>query len=517
MPEEDPRILELRARREKTSQGGGPDRIARQHARGKLTAHERLDLLLDPATFQEIEAFALSIADDDCLPIERIPGDGVVTGYGTIAGRPVFAYAQDFTVHGGALGHTHARKICRLMDLAARTGAPIIGLIDSGGARIQEGVHSLAGYAEVFRRNAQYSGIVPQVSLLLGPCAGGAAYSPALTDLLIMVENTAYMFLTGPDVIKTVTGEIVDFETLGGAHIHLAVSGTTHLTAPTDREAIALCRRVLEYLPSNHLENPPCQPTADDPGRMDEALNAIVPPDPTIPYCMHEVIQRIVDLGSFLELQPAYATNAIVGFARLAGHPVGLVAQQPSVMAGVIDIDSADKITRFVRLCDCFNLPILTLVDTPGFLPGVDQEHRGIIRHGAKILYAYSEASVPKISLVTRKAYGGAYVVMSSKPLGADLALAWPTAEIAVMGPEAAVNLLYRKQLDAASDPAAEHARLLAEYRAAFLNPYRAAAAGAIDDVVEPSETRPRLIAALAMLRQKYAPTPARKHGNIPV
>ncbi len=517
MPEEDPRILELRAMRDTVLQGGGPERAARQHARGKLTARERLDLLLDPGTFQELEAFAMTLGDQDNLPMERTAGDGVVVGYGAIAGRTVFVYAQDFTVLGGALGEVHSRKICRVMDMAVRSGAPIIGLIDSGGARIQEAVHSLGGYGEVFRRNAQYSGIVPQISIMLGPCAGGAAYSPALTDILIMVEKTSYMFLTGPDVIKTVTGEVVDFENLGGANVHLAVSGTTHFTAPSDQEAIALCRRVLDYLPSNHVENPPFQPSTDDPARMDEALNHLVPLDPTAPYSMHEAIWRVVDLGSFLELQAGYAGNAVVGLARLAGHPVGIVAQEPSVMAGVIDINAADKITRFVRLCDCYNIPIVTLVDSPGFLPGVDQEHRGIIRHGAKVLFAYSEATVPKVCVITRKAYGGAYVVMSSKYLGTDVNLAWPSAEIAVMGPEGAVNILYRKQIEAAADPVAEHSRLVAEYRQQFLNPYKAAGAGAVDDVIEPCETRPRLIAALTMLRQKYAPSPTRKHGNIPV
>lgn len=517
MPEVDPRILELRARREKTREGGGAERIARQHARGKLSARERLDLLMDPATFQELDTFAMPIADEQCLPVERTPGDGVVTGYGLIAGRPAYVYAQDFTVQGGALGEMHSRKICRVMDMAARSGAPIIGLIDSGGARIQEGVHSLAGYAEIFRRNAQYSGIVPQISLMLGPCAGGAAYSPALTDVLIMVEKTSYMFLTGPEVIKTVTGEVVDSESLGGANVHLSVSGTTHFSAGSDQEAIQLARLVLSYLPANHIENPPYTPSSDFAGRMDEGLNSIVPLDPGMAYSMHEVIEGIVDQGSFLEFQAGYACNAAVGLARLDGYPVGIVAQEPSVMAGVLDIDSADKITRFVRLCDCFNLPIVTFVDSPGFLPGVDQEHRGIIRHGAKVLFAYSEATVPKISIVTRKAYGGAYVVMSSKYLGTDVAFAWPSAEIAVMGPEGAVNILNRKQIESAADPAAERARLAKEYKERFLTPYGAASAGAIDDVIEPTETRLRVITALAALRNKYVPSPARRHGNIPV
>ncbi|NLG98290.1 MAG: acyl-CoA carboxylase subunit beta [Chloroflexi bacterium] len=517
MSTEDPRILELRAKREKLREGGGAERIKRQHAKGKLTARERLDLLLDPGSFHELETFAMTIGDDQTLPVEKTPGDGVVTGHGCIDGRTVFVYAQDFTVLGGALGETHSRKICRVLDLAAQSGAPVIGLIDSGGARIQEGVHSLGGYGEIFRRNARYSGIVPQISLMLGPCAGGAAYSPALTDILIMVEKTSYMFLTGPEVIKTVTGEVVDFETLGGANTHLGISGTTHFSAPSDQEALALCRKVLSYLPSNHIENPPRRPCDDDPNRMDEALNAIVPLDPTQAYNMHEVIERVVDRGSFLELQAAFARNAVIGFARMDGYPVGIVAQEPSVMAGVLDIDSADKIARFVRLCDCFNVPIITFVDSPGFLPGVDQEHRGVIRHGAKVLYAYSEASVPKISVITRKAYGGAYVVMSSKYLGTDLNFAWPSAEIAVMGPEGAVNILYRKQIESAANPEAERARLVKEYRERFLTPYAAAGAGAVDDVIEPRETRMRLIAGLAALREKFVPSPVRRHGNIPM
>ncbi len=517
MPEEDPRILELRTMRQKAQEGGGADRIERQHAKGKLTARERLEKLLDPGSFQELDMYTMTLADEDCLPTERSAGDGVVTGYGRVDGRTVYVYAQDFTILGGSLGEIHSRKICRVMDMAAHNGSPIIGLIDSGGARIQEAVHSLGGYGEVFRRNAQYSGIVPQISLMLGPCAGGAAYSPALTDILIMVEKTSHMFLTGPDVIRMVTGEIVDFENLGGANIHLSLSGTTHFTAANDQHALAICRKVLSYLPSNHIENPPFQLTLDEPGRMDEALNQIVPLDPTQAYSMHEVVERVMDDASFLELQSGFARNALVGLARLDGYPVGVVAQEPLVMAGVIDIDAADKITRFVRLCDCFNLPIITFVDSPGFLPGVDQEHRGIIRHGAKVLYAYSEAMVPKISIVTRKAYGGAYVVMSSKYLGTDLNLAWPSAEIAVMGPEGAVNILYRKQIEMAQDKVSERKRLEDEYRKRFLSPYMAAGAGAIDDVIEPRETRPRLISALAALRDKFVPSPARKHGNSPV
>ncbi len=516
MPE-DPRILELRERRESIRLGGGKSRIAAQHAKGKFTARERLEMLLDPGTFLELDTYVLPIGDELCLPVEKSTGDGVVTGMGQIEGRPVFVYAQDFTVLGGSLGEMHSRKICRVMDMAVANGAPIIGIIDSGGARIQEGVHSLGGYGEIFRRNAQYSGIVPQISLMLGPCAGGAAYSPALTDILIMAEKTSYMFLTGPDVIRTVTGEVVDVENLGGANVHLAISGTTHFSAASEKDAIALARSVLSYLPSNHIENPPHIVSTDHPGRMEDGLNNVVPVDPGMAYAMLDVINCVVDKGSFLEMQAGFASNAVVGFARMDGYPVGIVAQDPSVMAGVIDIDAADKITRFVQLCDCYNLPIVTFVDSPGFLPGVEQEHRGIIRHGAKVLFAYSEACVPKISIVTRKAYGGAYVVMSSKYLGTDLTLAWPSAEIAVMGAEGAVNILYRKQIADSTDPEAERKRFLDEYRQRFLTPYMAASTGAIDDVIEPRETRARVIAALAVLRNKYAPSPSRKHGNVPV
>ena len=444
-------------------------------------------------------------------------GDGVVTGFGKVNGRTVYLYSQDFTVQGGALGEMQGRKICRVMDLAVQSGAPIIGLIDSGGARIQEGVRSLGGYAEIFRRNAQYSGIVPQISLILGPCAGGAAYSPALTDMIIMVEKQSYMFLTGPDVIRSVTGEEIDSETLGGAATHLNVSGLAHLVARDEDDAIFLARIVLDYLPANQVENPPLTACNDDLNRMPEELNSIVPLDPGIAYSMHEVIQALVDCGTFVELQSGFARNAIIGLGRLGGMSVGIVAQEPSVMAGVIDIDAADKICRFVRFCDCFNIPLVTFVDSPGFLPGVDQEHRGIIRHGAKVLYAYSEASVPKISVVTRKAYGGAYVVMSSKFLGTDISYGWPSAEIAVMGPEGAANILYRKQIDAAEDRAAERARLTEDYRKKFLNPYAAAAADYLDEVIEPRETRVRLIAALHALRDKVTASLPRKHGNIPV
>ncbi len=517
MPEEDPRILELRATRAKAKLGGGEARIARQHAKGKLTAHERLELLLDPGTFQELEPFALQEHNPLETKDEKFLGDGVVTGYGTIQGRTVYAYAQDFTVAGGSLGLMQGRKICKAMDLAVQTGSPIIGLIDSGGARIQEGVYSLGGYGEIFRRNAQYSGIIPQISVIMGPCAGGASYSPALTDLIVMVDKQAFMFLTGPEVIKTVTGEIIDQELLGGADAHLALSGTAHFKAADDKDALDLVRVILSYLPSNNADNPPVLDTGDDPQRMDEVLNSLVPLDPAEPYSMHTAIEHIVDRGTFLELQAAWARNAIIGLARLGGMPVGIVSQEPSMLAGVMDIDAADKICRFVHMCDSFNIPLVTFVDLPGFLPGSDQEHRGIIRHGAKVLFAYSNASVPKISVITRKAYGGAMIVMSSKMLGADIAYAWPSAEIAVMGPEGAANILFRKQIDSAADPAAERARIIADYRDRFLNPYAAAAADYIDDVIEPRETRYKIITALMALRDKSAPGLPRKHGNSPV
>jgi propionyl-CoA carboxylase beta chain len=517
MPQDDPRILQLRAMREKARQGGGAERISRQHAKGKLTARERLDVLLDPGTFNELEPYLTHQGDELGLATEKYLGDGVVTGYGQVDGRTVYFYAQDFTVYGGTLGEMQSHKICRVMDLALRNGVPMIGLIDSGGARIQEGIRALGAYAEIFRRNALYSGVIPQISVMLGPCAGGAAYSPALTDLIIMVDKNSYMFLTGPEVIKAVTGEDIDAESLGGSDVHMMISGVAHLAAPSEYEALRLCRRVLGYLASNNVENPPFTPPTDDPLRMDDELNSIVPLDSTVPYDMLDVITRIVDRDTFVEIQPTWARNVIVGLARMGGHSVGIVAQQPMVMAGVIDIDASDKITRFVRTCDCFNVPLVTLVDSPGFLPGIDQEHAGIIRHGAKVLYAYSEATVPKISVITRKGYGGAYVVMSSKYLGTDVNFAWPSAEIAVMGAEGAVKIVYRRQIEQAADPKAERDRLVEDYRARFNNPYYAASAGYIDDIIEPRETRAKIIISLAALRDKYAPAPPRKHGNMPV
>jgi acetyl-CoA carboxylase carboxyltransferase component len=515
--QEDPRILELRQMRAKAMTGGGEKRIQKQKAKGKLIARERVVILLDPGTFNELEPFITSPDDELGLAKEKFLGDGVITGFGQIEGRTVYVYAQDFTIYGGTLSEMQSHKICRVMDLALRNGAPCIGLLDSGGARIQEGVRALGGYAEIFRRNAQFSGVIPQISLMLGPCAGGAAYSPALQDLIIMVEKHSYMFLTGPEVIKAVTGEAVDSESLGGAEVHMSVSGVAHLSAASEKEALKLARRALSYLPSNNVENPIFVPPNDDPLRMDASLNHIIPLDPAEPYNMHGVIQTIVDKDSFLEIQPRWAQNAIVGLARIGGHSVGIVAQEPSRLAGVIDIDASDKMTRFVRMCDCFNVPLVTFVDSPGFLPGIAQEHGGIIRHGAKLLYAYSEATVPKITIITRKAYGGAYVVMSSKYLGTDVTYAWPSAEIAVLGAEGAANILFKKQIESSDDPSRERKRLAQEYRQKFNNPYYAAGAGYLDEIIEPRETRPKIIAALGALRDKYSPAPPRKHGNIPV
>ena len=517
MTQEDPRILELRKMRAKALEGGGAERITKQKAKGKLTARERIEILLDRDTFNEIEPFITHQGDEMNLLTEKFYGDGVITGYGQINGRTVYLYSQDFTIYGGTLSEMQSHKICRAMDLAVRNGVPFISLIDSGGARIQEGVRSMGGYAEIFRRNAQYSGVIPQIAVMLGPCAGGAAYSPALQDLVIMVEKSSFMFLTGPDVIKAVTGEVIDAESLGGADVHMSVSGVAHVSVKSEQDALALVRHYLAYLPSNNVENPPFIQLIDSPAHMDDELNAIIPLDPSTPYIMHQVIERIIDKGSFFEIQPSWARNAIVGLARIGGHSVGIVGQEPAVMAGVIDIDASDKMTRFVRMCDCFNIPLVTFVDSPGFLPGIAQEHGGIIRHGAKLLYAYSEATVPKICIITRKAYGGAYVVMSSKYLGTDVTYAWPSAEIAVIGAEGAANILFKKQIESAADPAAERKRLASEYREKFNNPYYAAAGGYVDDIIEPRESRPKIIASLSALRDKYAPAPPRKHGNIPV
>ena len=509
------RTSKLNKLRELSKLGGGEKRIQRQHEKGKMTARERINQLLDPASFHELESFvAQDMASRNDL--ESI-SNGVVTGYGQIDGRKVFVYAQDFTVMGGSLGEMQSHKICRVMDLAAQTGSPIIGLIDSGGARIQEGVYSLKGYAEIFRRNALYSGVIPQISVILGPCAGGAAYSPALTDFIIMVEEKSYMFITGPNVIKEITGEEIDFENLGGAQVHSTTSGVVSLTAADETGSLAHVRKLLSYIPPNNVENPPDSTTDDDPFRMDESLNAIIPEDSTKPYNMHSILNSVVDRHSFFEIQPAFAPHAVIGFARFNGSPVGIVAQEPSALAGIIDIDASDKIARFVRFCDAFNIPLVTFVDSPGFLPGVNQEHKGIIRHGAKMLYAYSEASVPKISVVTRRAYGGAYIVMSSKYLGTDITYAWPSAQIAVMGAEGAVKILYRKEMNAAEDPAAERQKRIEDYKEKYLTPYTAAKAGIIDEVILPAETRSKIISALSVIREKQIHHPARKHGNSPM
>ena len=514
MPTNEERSARLDALRAESRLGGGQERIDQQHARGKLTARERLELLLDADSFVELDAF---VTNRNPEVETAFLGDGVVTGHGMIDGRLVFVFSQDFTVFGGSLSEAYAEKICKVMDLAMKVGAPIIGLNDSGGARIQEGVVSLGGYADIFLRNTLASGVVPQLSVVLGPCAGGAVYSPAITDFTIMVEGTSYMFVTGPNVVKAVTHEDVDAERLGGAMTHTTVSGVAHIAAHDEAEALAMARRILDHLPQNNLADAPLGPVSDPADRRDTALDEIVPDDPSKPYDMHRVIELVFDDGDFLEIQPGWAPNILTGFARLGGRSVGIVAQQPAVLAGALDIDASTKAARFVRTCDCFNVPLVTLVDVPGFLPGVAQEHGGIIRHGAKLLYAYCEATVPKLTVITRKAYGGAYDVMSSKHVRGDINLAWPTAEIAVMGAEGAVNVLYRDEIDAAADPVAERARLVADYEERFANPYVAAARGYVDDVIKPSDTRPRLIAALAMLADKRDTNPPKKHGNIPL
>ena len=511
--QDDPRLEDLQALKEEARKGGGEARIEKQHAKGKMTARERLDKFLDPGTFQELQMFALTPSDER----EPTPGDGVVTGWGEVDGRTVYVFAQDFTVLGGSVSLTHARKIVRVMEMAMNSGAPIVGFLDSGGARIQEGILALQGYGEVFYNNALASGVIPQISVMMGPCAGGAAYSPALTDFIVMTQETAMVFITGPDVVKSVTGEEISHQGLGGAEVHYSVSGVGHFLGRDEEETIAITKRLLSYLPSNNVENPPAVESSDDPNRTDPALNSLVPEDPNVPYDMKTAIRSVVDRNSFMEVQAGWAQNAVVGFARLDGRSVGIVAQQPMMMAGVLDINASDKIARFVRFCDAFNLPLVTFVDSPGFLPGTAQEHGGIIRHGAKALYAYIEATVPKISVVTRKAYGGAYIVMSSKSIGADLHLAWPSAEIAVMGPEGAVNILNRRELAKAEDPEALREELVEQYRVKYANPYRAAEQGIIDDVIEPAQTRPVLIAALRALREPVRQRPAKKHGNMPL
>jgi len=498
-------------------QGGGEERVAKLHAEGRLTARERVELLLDPGSFQETGVFVEHRTTDFGMADRRIPGDGVVAGYGTVQGRLAFVFAQDFTVFGGTLSEENAKKICNVMDQAIENGAPIIGLNDSGGARIQEGVQSLGGYAEIFLRNTIASGVVPQISAVLGPCAGGAVYSPAITDFVFMVKGTSHMFVTGPNVIKTVTNEDVSFEDLGGAMSHNTKSGVAHFAVEDDEACLAAIRRLLSFLPQNNVDDPPRRETNDPPDRMEARLESIVPPEPNKPYDMKEVIRLVVDDGDLFEVHEHFAPNIVVGFARLDGRPVGVVGNQPAMLAGVLDIKSSTKAARFVRFCDAFNVPLVTFEDVPGFLPGTEQEWGGIIRHGAKLLYAYCEATVPKLTVVVRKAYGGAYDVMSSKHIRGDYNVAWPQAELAVMGAEGAVNIVYRKEIESAKDPASTRARLIEEYNEKFANPYVAAALGYLDDVIEPKETRPRLIRALRMLSNKRQSLPPKKHGNIPL
>jgi len=511
------RFEELRRRHAEAELGGGEERIRRQHKAGKKTARERLELLLDPGSFLEIDRFVVHQSHDFDMQGQKVLGDGVVTGSGRVHGRPVFVFAQDFTVFGGSLSEAYARKICKVMDLATKTGVPVIGLNDSGGARIQEGVVSLAGYADIFLRNTLASGVVPQISAVMGPCAGGAVYSPAITDFVFMVKNTSYMFVTGPDVIRAVTHEAVSADELGGATTHATTSGVAHFAADSEEECLALIRELLTFLPPNNVDDPPLRPTRDPVDRRDASLQALVPEQPNKPYDMKEVVRTVLDDHYFFEVHAGFAPNLIVGFGRLGGRPVGIVANQPAHLAGCLDINASVKGARFVRFCDCFNIPLVTFEDVPGFLPGTGQEYGGIIKHGAKLLYAYCEATVPKLTVITRKAYGGAYDVMSSKHIRGDANFAWPTAEIAVMGPEGAVNILYRREMDAAADPAAFREAKIREYREKFANPYVAAERGYVDEVIEPRDTRARLCALLEILKTKRDSNPPRKHGNIPL
>ncbi|MBX7138132.1 MAG: acyl-CoA carboxylase subunit beta [Oligoflexia bacterium] len=511
---------ELKRRNALAELGGGEERIAKQHEAGKLTARERINQLLDPGTFEELDRFVTHRSENFGLKEKKFYGDGVVTGAGKVNGRTVYVFAQDFTVFGGSLAAYHAKKICKVMDLAASTGAPVIGLNDSGGARIQEGVESLGGYADIFLRNTIFSGVIPQISLVLGPCAGGAVYSPAITDFVLMVDRTSHMFITGPDVIKAVTKEEVSKDVLGGAETHNAVSGVAHFISANDQECLATCKRLLSYLPQNNLDPVPRVLSGDLASREEPELNAIVPEQPNHPYDMHKIINLIADGGEFFEVQPLFAQNMLIGFIRLDGYSIGVVANQPQVLAGCLDINASVKAARFVRFCDCFNIPLLTLVDVPGFLPGVNQEHGGIIRHGAKLLYAFAEATVPKVTVITRKAYGGAYDVMSSKHIRGDLNFAYPTAEVAVMGPEGAVNIIFRHEIEAAEKQgkaAAVRDKLIKEYREKFANPWEVAELGFIDAVIEPSKTRQRLIEGFSLLKGKRLSNPPKKHGNIPL
>jgi len=511
------RFEELHRRNQAAEAGGGPERVERQHKAGKKTARERLEVLLDKGSFAEVDRLVLHQSRDFGMDTQRIPGDGVVTGSGRIHGRPVFAFAQDFTVFGGSLSESYARKICKIMDLAMKTGVPVIGLNDSGGARIQEGVVSLAGYADIFLRNTLASGVVPQISAVMGPCAGGAVYSPAITDFVFMVKHSSYMFVTGPDVIKAVTHEEVSFEELGGASTHGTISGVAHFAAESEDECLALIRELMTFLPQNNAEDPPIRPSTDPADRVDEELQTVVPDQPNKPYDIKDIVRPVLDDRYFFEVQAEYAPNIVIGFGRLGGRPVGVVANQPAHLAGCLDISASLKAARFVRFCDCFNIPLVTFVDVPGFLPGTAQEFGGIIKHGAKLLYAYCEATVPKLTVITRKAYGGAYDVMSSKHIRGDANFAYPTAEIAVMGPDGAVNILYKREMDAAKNPAALKEEKTREYREKFANPYIAAERGYVDEVIEPRDTRRRLIQALEVLHTKRDSNPPRKHGNIPL
>jgi propionyl-CoA carboxylase beta chain len=516
-PNVDEKIKRLRETSEQAKLGGGQKRIDEQHAKGKLTARERVELLLDPGSFNELDKFVVHQCTEFGIAEKKFLGDGVVTGYGTINGRLVYVFSQDFTVFGGSLGEMFAKKVCKLMDLALKTGAPVIGLNDSGGARIQEGVASLAGYGDIFFRNVISSGVVPQISAIMGPCAGGAVYSPALTDFIIMVDKTSHMFITGPDVVKAALGQEVTFEELGGAMVHSQTSGVAHFIAKDEEHCIQIIRKLLSYLPSNYLEDPPSVEPRDDPNRTDETLAHVLPDDPDKPYDVKEIIIRIVDNSEFLEIQPLWAQNILIGFARLNGRTIGIVANQPMHYAGALDIESSMKAGRFIRFCDCFNIPIITFVDVPGFLPGMEQEHGGIIKHGSKLLYAYCEATVPKITVILRKDYGGAYDVMGSKHSGADINYAWPTAEIAVMGPHGAINIIFRKEISEAVDQEQKRTELVSEYRQKFASPYIAAQKGYVDEVIEPAETRLKLISALESLTTKRELRPSRKHGNVPL
>lgn len=511
------KINELRKRKEKIEEGGGKEKIEERHKKGKLTARERILQLLDEDTFCEIDAFIEHRCSDFGMEKNKVAGEGVVTGYGKINGRQVCVYAQDFTVIGGSLGQMHAAKICKVQDMAIKLGCPCIGINDSGGARIQEGIDALRGYGDIFYRNVQASGVIPQICVIMGPCAGGAVYSPALMDFILMTDKTANMFITGPQVVKAVTGEQVSAEELGGAFVHSKTSGVASLMFPDEISTLEGVKKLLSYIPQNNLEDVPLENTEDDPNRTDEELSAILPDSPNKPYDVKEIIKRVVDNGEFFELQPLFATNIVICFARLDGKSVGIIANQPNSMAGVLDINAADKAARFIRFCDSFNIPLVTLVDTAGYLPGVGQEHNGVIRHGAKLLYAYSEATAPKITLIIRKSYGGAYIAMCSKHLGADMVYAWPSAEIAVMGPDGAANIIFKKDIDKADDPKKVRAEKIEEYKKEFANPYRAAVRGYVDDVIEPEYTRSYLINALHLLASKRETRLPRKHGNIPL